>query len=107
MAFVMLMFQEITFLDNRPKERGDKFVSVMGDFVTLASYNFSEIEEAYTEMKHKVGCCLCGVYKFMYLNCLLIPRGFDYPWAPSDFVPLCWWPLPYQLTIFEYSMKHT
>ncbi|XP_064600215.1 disheveled-associated activator of morphogenesis 1-like [Liolophura sinensis] len=45
--------KEITFLDNRPKERGDKFVSVMGDFVTLASYNFSEIEEAYTEMKHK------------------------------------------------------
>ena len=32
-----------------------RFVSVMTDFVAVASYNFSEIEEAYTEMINKVG----------------------------------------------------
>ena len=31
-----------------------KFVSVMTDFVAVASYNFSEIEEAYIEMISKV-----------------------------------------------------
>jgi hypothetical protein len=32
-----------------------RFVSVMTDFMAVASYNFSEIEEAYTEMINKVG----------------------------------------------------
>lgn len=31
-----------------------RFVSVMTDFVAVASYNVSEIEEAYTEMINKV-----------------------------------------------------
>ena len=32
----------------------DKFVSVMRDFITVASYNFSELEETVAEMKQKV-----------------------------------------------------
>ena len=34
--------------------RKDKFVSVMNDFVTVAAYNFSELEEQVIEMKQRV-----------------------------------------------------
>ena len=36
----------------------DKFVSVMGDFCTVAAYNFLEVEETYADMKQKVMHCL-------------------------------------------------
>ena len=32
----------------------DKFVSVMRDFITVAAYNFSELEDQMKEMKQKV-----------------------------------------------------
>ena len=37
---------------------GDRFVSVMNQFATVASYNFSEVEESTAEMKQKV----CGKF---------------------------------------------
>lgn len=33
----------------------DKFVSVMSDFLSVAAYNFSEVEEHVTEMRERVG----------------------------------------------------
>ncbi len=33
---------------------GDKFVSVMKDFITIANYNFSDLEDTRKEMKQKV-----------------------------------------------------
>ena len=32
----------------------DKFVSVMSDFTSVATYNFSEVEEQLVEMKERV-----------------------------------------------------
>lgn len=32
----------------------DKFVSVMGDFVSVATFNFSDLEEKHRDMKSKV-----------------------------------------------------
>ena len=43
-------FQKKSICDGRK----DKFVSVMNDFVTVAAYNFSELEEQVTEMKQRV-----------------------------------------------------
>ena len=37
-------------MDGRP----DKFVTVMKNFVTVAAYNFSELEDSLKEMKTKV-----------------------------------------------------
>ena len=42
------------YLKTRNRESRDKFVPVMTDFITVATYNFSEVEEAYVEMKQKV-----------------------------------------------------
>ncbi len=35
-------------------QQTDKFISVMKNFVTVASYNFSELEDSLNEMKTKV-----------------------------------------------------
>ncbi len=39
---------------NTECQQADKFISVMKNFVTVASYNFSELEDSVTEMKIKV-----------------------------------------------------
>lgn len=39
--------------------RKDKFVSVMSDFVTVAAYNFSELEENVVDMKQKASTGPC------------------------------------------------
>ena len=45
----------------------DKFVSIMSDFVSIASYNFSEVEEQVMEMKEKVSFWLC-IYLYALQN---------------------------------------
>lgn len=45
--------KEIVVFEKQSFDRNVKFVSVMTDFVAVASYNFSEIEEAYSEMVKK------------------------------------------------------
>uniref|UniRef100_A0A8C8E469 Dishevelled associated activator of morphogenesis 2 n=1 Tax=Oryzias sinensis TaxID=183150 RepID=A0A8C8E469_9TELE len=37
----------------RPKERGDKFLAVIGDFITVAGFSFSELEDQLAEAKDK------------------------------------------------------
>lgn len=37
------------------REAGDRFVPVMSDFITVASFSFSEIEDLLNEARDKVG----------------------------------------------------
>ncbi|XP_053375158.1 disheveled-associated activator of morphogenesis 1-like [Mercenaria mercenaria] len=49
--------KELTYFQNLPQLHGDRFVTVMTQFATVASYNFSEVEESYAEMKQKYELC--------------------------------------------------
>ncbi|XP_041351931.1 disheveled-associated activator of morphogenesis 2-like [Gigantopelta aegis] len=45
--------KEMEFFRKQHYDPKDKFVSVMGDFCTVAAYNFLEVEETYADMKQK------------------------------------------------------
>ena len=47
--------KELEFFQNQASLHGDCFITVMNQFATVASYNFSEVEESTAEMKQKVG----------------------------------------------------
>ncbi|XP_056150363.1 disheveled-associated activator of morphogenesis 1-like isoform X2 [Lampris incognitus] len=42
---------ELEFQKKRPQEVGDKFVSVVSQFITVASFSFSDVEDSLTEAK--------------------------------------------------------
>ncbi|XP_053344836.1 disheveled-associated activator of morphogenesis 1b isoform X1 [Clarias gariepinus] len=42
---------ELEYQRNRPQEIGDKFMSVVSQFVTLASFSFSDVEDSINEAK--------------------------------------------------------
>ncbi|KAJ8411745.1 hypothetical protein AAFF_G00153830 [Aldrovandia affinis] len=42
---------ELDFQKNRPQESGDKFVSVVSQFITVASFSFSDVEDSLQEAK--------------------------------------------------------
>uniref|UniRef100_A0A8C9V2Y7 Dishevelled associated activator of morphogenesis 1b n=1 Tax=Scleropages formosus TaxID=113540 RepID=A0A8C9V2Y7_SCLFO len=42
---------ELDFQKSRPQERGDKFVSVVSQFITVASFSFSDVEDSLQESK--------------------------------------------------------
>uniref|UniRef100_A0A9J7XQB3 Disheveled-associated activator of morphogenesis 2 n=1 Tax=Cyprinus carpio carpio TaxID=630221 RepID=A0A9J7XQB3_CYPCA len=44
---------ELRYQQSRACDRGDKFVPVVSDFITVASFSFSELEELLTEAKDK------------------------------------------------------
>lgn len=46
--------KELKFFENTTPRFGDRFVTVMNQFATVASYSFSEVEENYGDMKQKV-----------------------------------------------------
>lgn len=46
--------QELHYQQSRTRERGDKFVAVIGDFITVAGFSFSELEDQLSEAKDKV-----------------------------------------------------
>lgn len=48
------LFQELHYQQSRTRERGDKFVAVIGDFITVAGFSFSELEDQLGEAKDKV-----------------------------------------------------
>lgn len=50
--------QELHYQQSRTRERGDKFVAVIGDFITVAGFSFSELEDQLSEAKDKVANCL-------------------------------------------------
>ncbi|KAK6182752.1 hypothetical protein SNE40_010364 [Patella caerulea] len=45
--------KEVEFFKTQYDGREDKFVNTMSNFCTVAAYNFSELEDSYTEMKQK------------------------------------------------------
>lgn len=50
----LLPLQELHYQQSRTRERGDKFVAVIGDFITVAGFSFSELEDQLSEAKDKV-----------------------------------------------------
>ncbi|XP_010780068.1 disheveled-associated activator of morphogenesis 2 isoform X1 [Notothenia coriiceps] len=44
---------ELLYQQSRTRERGDKFVAVIGDFITVAGFSFSELEDQLSEAKDK------------------------------------------------------
>ncbi|XP_051500628.1 disheveled-associated activator of morphogenesis 1-like isoform X1 [Myxocyprinus asiaticus] len=42
---------ELEYQRNRPQEYGDKFVSVVSQFITVASFSFSDVEDSLNEAK--------------------------------------------------------
>uniref|UniRef100_A0A3Q2X8H8 Dishevelled associated activator of morphosis 2 n=1 Tax=Hippocampus comes TaxID=109280 RepID=A0A3Q2X8H8_HIPCM len=44
---------ELQYQQSRTRERGDKFVPVIGDFITVAGFSFSELEDQLSEAKDK------------------------------------------------------
>lgn len=46
--------QELEHQKKRPQELGDKFVSVVSQFITVASFSFSDVEDSLTEAKELV-----------------------------------------------------
>uniref|UniRef100_A0A8C6NKH7 Dishevelled associated activator of morphogenesis 1b n=1 Tax=Nothobranchius furzeri TaxID=105023 RepID=A0A8C6NKH7_NOTFU len=45
---------ELEYQKKRPQEVGDKFVSVVSQFITVASFSFSDVEDSLTEAKEAV-----------------------------------------------------
>ncbi|XP_035250227.1 disheveled-associated activator of morphogenesis 2 isoform X1 [Anguilla anguilla] len=45
--------EELQYQQRGTRERGDKFAPVVGDFITVASFSFSELEEQLNEAKEK------------------------------------------------------
>lgn len=50
--------KELHYQQSRTRERGDKFVAVISDFITVAGFSFSELEDQLSEAKDKVVTCL-------------------------------------------------
>lgn len=48
------LHQELEYQKKRPQELGDKFVSVVSQFITVASFSFSDVEDSLTEAKELV-----------------------------------------------------
>lgn len=51
--FLSLM-QELEFQKKSPQQYGDKFVSVVSQFITVASFSFSDVEDSLSEAKELV-----------------------------------------------------
>ncbi len=56
-----LNFQELEYQKKRPQEVGDKFVSVVSQFITVASFSFSDVEDSLAEAKELVSHRGCTV----------------------------------------------
>lgn len=61
------MFKELEYQKSQPPQPGDKFVSVVSQFITVASFSFSDVEDLLAEAKDLVSlplrteCCLTGL----------------------------------------------
>jgi hypothetical protein len=52
---VLLIFcQEVEYFRHKLENPHDRFVTVMQDFCTIATYSFTEVEDSLVEMKKKV-----------------------------------------------------
>ena len=61
------MLKELEYQKSQPPQPGDKFVSVVSQFITVASFSFSDVEDLLAEAKDLVSfplhteCCLTGL----------------------------------------------
>lgn len=73
------MFKELEYQKSQPPQPGDKFVSVVSQFITVASFSFSDVEDLLAEAKDLVRFplhteyCLTGRY-FQILYYIFILR---------------------------------
>jgi hypothetical protein len=51
---LLSVFQELEYQKSQPPQPGDKFVSVVSQFITLASFSFSDVEDLLAEAKELV-----------------------------------------------------
>lgn len=55
------VFQEVDYQASRPsRDYGDRYVEVMGDFLSLAEALFSDLESHLESAKEQVRCFLCA-----------------------------------------------
>lgn len=59
-----LYSQEFEYQKKRPQELGDKFVSVVSQFITVASFSFSDVEDSLTEAKELVSPSVTVLFVF-------------------------------------------
>lgn len=80
------MFKELEYQKSQPPQPGDKFVSVVSQFITLASFSFSDVEDLLTEAKDLVNFplahCLTGLGFHLLLSDMML---FD-EWDPNIMV---------------------
>lgn len=65
------MLQELEFQKSRPQVTGDKFASVVSQFVTVASFSFSDVEDSLQEAKELVSAPPTRIY---FRGCSTPPR---------------------------------
>lgn len=65
-AFVFVHLQELQYQQAQSSQRpADKFVPVVSQFITVASFSFSEVEESLSEAKELVsGQLTIVIYSF-------------------------------------------
>lgn len=56
------------------REAGDRFVPVMSDFITVASFSFSELEDLLNDAKDKVG----KTFQMSVILKLIMARWFPF-----------------------------
>ncbi|KAI2651918.1 Disheveled-associated activator of morphogenesis 1 [Labeo rohita] len=64
--------KELEFQKKRPQEYGDKFVSVVSQFITVASFSFSDVEDSLSEAKELVSVCMCVFDCICLFECMHI-----------------------------------
>lgn len=62
--------QELEYQKKRPQEYGDKFVSVVSQFITVASFSFSDVEDSLGEAKELVSVCTCVLDRMCLFVCI-------------------------------------
>lgn len=87
--------QELDYQKKQPQQLGDKFVSVVSQFITVASFSFSDVEDSLSEAKELVSrrhCC--GLFEpsgrhHSHLRTQRAKAAFPFP-QHSCFYTLLW-----------------
>ncbi|MEQ2250550.1 Dishevelled associated activator of morphogenesis 2 [Ilyodon furcidens] len=74
---------ELHYQQSRMRERGDKFVAVIGDFITVAGFSFSELEDQLSEAKEKA-CMSDGLKNKAKKRNLRSVKPLNIPLSPAE-----------------------
>lgn len=80
------MFQELEYQKSQPPQPGDKFVSVVSQFITLASFSFSDVEDLLAEAKELVSFPVRVLMWFFCPELLCGAKGQQSIWEESRVV---------------------